>query len=99
MTDSNQPEYVSTTGQFRAEHIAPYVGQKAIVTITPVPAGDAELNSTVAVGIIAGAYRERERPNIDSPVIYFQEGFKVIVDQHWTDSQLTIALIGVNGGV
>jgi hypothetical protein len=99
MTHNGFPEYTSTTGQFRAEEIAPFIGQKAIVTITPVPPAGAALTSTVAAGIIAGAHRDRDRPNADDPIIYFQEGFKITVAQTSTDSTLTIDLIGVDGSV
>lgn len=93
MTDSNQPEYTSTTGQFRAQHIAPFVGRKVIVTMTPrVPTGT-EPTSTVAAGILAGAYRDRATGSEMSPTIYFQDGFKITVDASRPDAALTISLI------
>lgn len=93
MTDSKQPEYTSTTGKFRAEHIVPFVGRKAIVTVTPsVPAGTRP-TSSVAAGIVAGAHRDRTSTIPRSPTIYFHEGFSITVDVRQPDSALTITLI------
>ncbi|MBF4592050.1 hypothetical protein [Curtobacterium sp. VKM Ac-1395] len=99
MTNSNQPEYTSTTKEFRAEDITPFIGQKVVVAITPVPDTGFAPEPTVAAGIIAGAYQDQASQSGLAPLIYFEHGFKIPVNQSRPGTVITIALVVVDGRV